>query len=121
MTKDLSLDEEGIPDLAGPLPAKVRTGDEQEGLMSSSDRPAALDWGTTAEEQRAGEPLSMKIARERPDASRPGDSDEHVQLVVDEAAANDGELVADSTATDLGVSAEEAAIHVVEPDTTPES
>jgi hypothetical protein len=121
MTKDLSLDEEGIPDLAGPLPEKVRTGDEQEGLMSPSDRPAALDWGTTAEEQRAGEPLSMKIARERPETGRPVGSDEHVQFVDDEARANDGELVADATETDLGLSAEEAAMHVVELDTTPES
>src|SRR6059058_2760041 len=37
------LDEEGIPDLEGPLPEKAATGDPQEGLPLPSDRPAPLD------------------------------------------------------------------------------
>jgi hypothetical protein len=67
-----TLDEEGIPDLQGPLPGKAATGDPQEGEPVPSTRPASLDWGVTAHEQRAGEPLSVRIDRERPDFGEPG-------------------------------------------------
>ena len=64
-----SLDAEGIPDHEGPLPAKARTGDEQEGLFPPADDEyiAADEYGTTAEEQRLGEGLDAKLAREIPD------------------------------------------------------
>jgi hypothetical protein len=63
-----TLDDEGIPDLEGPLAEKERTGDPQEGLMPPGDRPiAATDWGITGEEQRAGEPLDRRVAHEQPD------------------------------------------------------
>jgi hypothetical protein len=115
MSKDSSLDEEGIPDLAGPLPAKVATGDEQEGLMPPSDRPASLDWGTTAEEQRAGEPLSIRVARELPDRLvTPRDREQRIELVEDEAPADVGELVAQAVETDLAVSPEDAALHIID-------
>lgn len=62
------LDEEGIPDLEGPLPSKEETGDAQEGLAPPHDRAtAALDTGTTAAEQLAGETLDERVAREEPD------------------------------------------------------
>lgn len=68
----LTLDEEGIPDLQGPLPEKAATGDPQEGDPVPSTRPASLDWGVTAAEQRAGEPVSIRADRERPDFGEPG-------------------------------------------------
>jgi hypothetical protein len=54
MSKDRSLDQEGIPDLTGPVPGKAKTGDPQEGVSPPSDRPASLDWGVTAGEAARG-------------------------------------------------------------------
>ncbi len=64
-----SLDAEGIPDLEGPLPQKVATGDAQEGISPPADDEyvGADEYGTTAEEQREGESLDSKLAREVPD------------------------------------------------------
>jgi hypothetical protein len=79
-----TLDEEGIPDLEGPLPEKERTGDPQEGIMPPQDRPvAATDWGITDEEQRAGEPLDRRVAHELPDV---GETDPVEDIVRDAAA-----------------------------------
>ncbi len=66
-----SLDAEGIPDLEGPLPGKAATGDAQEGLYPPADDEylGADEFGTTAEEQRQGQTLAAKLARERPDVS----------------------------------------------------
>jgi MFS family permease len=64
-----SLDAEGIPDHEGPLPEKARTGDAQEGLYPPAEDgyAGADEFGTTAEEQREGESLAAKLARETPD------------------------------------------------------
>jgi hypothetical protein len=79
-----TLDDEGVPDLEGPLPEKEATGDPQEGLMPPHDRPvAATDWGVTGEEQRAGEPLDRRVAHERPDV---GETDPLDDIVRDEVA-----------------------------------
>src|SRR5436309_15291386 len=65
-----SLDDEGVPDLAGPIPAKDATGDPQEGMAPPGDRPrASTDWGATADEARAGEPIGVRVGRELPDFS----------------------------------------------------
>jgi hypothetical protein len=79
-----TLDDEGIPDLEGPLPEKEATGDPQEGLMPPHDRPvAATDWGITEEEQQAGEPLDRRVAHELPDI---GETDPLDDIVRDQAA-----------------------------------
>ena len=112
-----TLDEEGVPDLDGPLPGKVATGDPQEGQAPPNDRPrASVDWGTTAEEEREGEPLDVRIQRERPDVDRlePGAPGEPVQLVdPDEGDGLDeeAELVADDVPADGALSPEERAMH----------
>jgi len=114
MSKDLSLDQEGIPDLDGPLSAKSETGDPQEGVSPPSDRPASLDWGTTAIEQSEDEPLSARLARERPDDLVAAvDLDYPVELVDGGVDVDDGELIGQAVETDAGMSAEEAAIHIV--------
>jgi hypothetical protein len=101
MGLDRNLDQEGIPDLEGPLPEKAATGDPQEGASPPTDRPASQDYGVTAEEQSRPEPLDVRLARERPDVVR-GDPD-------------DADLVARRGGDDqVGTSAEEAAMHVVE-------
>lgn len=71
-----TLDEEGIPDLNGPLPGKAATGDPQEGQAPPGDRPrASVDFGTTAHEQREGEGLDGRLAREVPDVFEQIDDD----------------------------------------------
>ena len=94
-----SLEAEGIPALEGPLPEKAATGDPQEGVAPPADHPASLDWGTTAEEQRLGEPLDRQLARELPD-------------VFDDHDAVGRELFGQPDGTQDGLSAEEAAMHV---------
>jgi hypothetical protein len=117
---DRSLDEEGIPDLEGPLPEKAATGDPQEGTSPPSDRPASLDDGVTAEEASRPEPLDQRLARELPD--RVGPDDEHELLVAPEDDGDvpggydeEKDLVARGVEEeDQGLSAEEAAVHVVD-------
>jgi hypothetical protein len=63
-----SLDDEGVPDLEGPLPEKAATGDPQEGLAPPNEAPrASVDHGVTPAEQREPEPLDTRLAREEPD------------------------------------------------------
>jgi hypothetical protein len=121
-TPEQRTDEPGIPDHVGPLESKEATGDPQEGVTPPPDRPeASLSWGTTALEQREGEPLTSRLDRERPDepggdsswrrnepsadwAGRIADFDEPdstPELVADPDTERDAETV----------SAEEAAVH----------
>ncbi|CAN5275113.1 hypothetical protein BH20ACT5_BH20ACT5_17060 [soil metagenome] len=82
----------------------------------ANDRPTAVtDWGTTAEEAAAGEPLDSKLAAEQPDVP---ERDEHRSgrlVAEDEGVREDhtAQLVADDVGIDGGAaSAEEAAVHV---------
>jgi hypothetical protein len=116
---DRSLDEEGIPDLEGPLAEKAATGDPQEGVSPPSDRRASFDYGTTAEEQSRPEPLDVRIARELPDDEPLGAEPEAGEIVLpeDEALGLDDEerdVVGRAVADETGLSAEEAAVHVVD-------
>jgi hypothetical protein len=113
---DRALDEEGIPDLEGPLQDKAKTGDPQEGAPPPSDRPASLDYGTTREEDGRPEPLDVRIARERSD--RIVDEQRRGMVIVEpedeDVGIDDDEkdLVGRDAAEDLvGLSAEEAAMH----------
>jgi hypothetical protein len=113
-TEASSLDAEGVPDLEGPLPEKEDTGDPQEGLAPPNETPhASVDWGTTAEEQRAGEPDDLRLARDVPDtADDPNDAAQPDE--VSESPDRVGEEGADFFTDDphLGRSAEESAMHV---------
>lgn len=116
-TSSPSLDDEGMPDLEGPLPEKAATGDPQEGLAPPGDAPrASVDFGTTAEEQRHGESLDLRIARENPDT--PATEDPEVPLLAGDPVLDDREeqLVDIDLQGDpaLGRSAEEEAVHVVD-------
>jgi hypothetical protein len=121
MGLDRSLDQEGIPDLAGPLAEKVATGDPQEGAPPPTDKPASLDYGVTADEQLHPEPLDVRLARERPDFDdRHGvvADDDRVLLVEpqDEDLGwidDEKDLVGRSVDPgDENISAEEAAVHI---------
>jgi hypothetical protein len=118
------LDAEGIPDLEGPLPSKQMTGDPQEGVPPPSDRPAALDYGTTEAEQATDEPLYRRVRRENPDFGQPGApldgwlEDEVAGHLVepDEGVGPDLEedLVAERMDDESSLSPEEAAVHLEE-------
>jgi hypothetical protein len=115
------LDEEGFPDLDGPLPEKVITGDPQEGQSPPSDRPASFDWGVTEAEEAAGEPLSVRVAHEQPDfgdrrAVRADDDDPVVLIddAYDGIEDDEDELVAGASIDEPSWSAEELAVHVVD-------
>jgi hypothetical protein len=130
------FEEEGLasPDPNNP---KAATGDPQDDMPPPGERPVAVnDFGTTGVEERTGEPLDGRLAREEPDLSAtaardadespgadspyPSDPEERVGRIVeaDEGARADTEpdAVAVEVGTDLGgFSAEERAMHI-EPD-----
>jgi hypothetical protein len=120
-TPEQTTDEPGIPDHAGPLQSKEATGDPQEGFAPPRERPeASISWGTTALEQRQGEPLSSRLDREQPDAeggesswrrNEPG-GDWAGRIADYDEPDRTAELVADpDTDRDIEtVSAEEAAV-----------
>lgn len=61
------FEDEGIPDLQDGTPQQQWAQDPQE-MPLPGDRPTAVDdFGTTGEEQRAGESLDGRLARERPE------------------------------------------------------
>lgn len=132
------FEEEGLASPDPEYAGKRITGDAQEEIAVPGERPVAVDdFGTTLEEERAGEPLDARLRREEPDlleraATTPADEspqadqpypearDERVGRIVesDEGARSDDEpdAVAVEVGTDLGgFSAEERAMHV-EPD-----
>ncbi|MGZ4151610.1 MAG: hypothetical protein ACXVP3_04105 [Actinomycetota bacterium] len=118
------LEEEGIPDLEGPLPSKVRTGDGQEGIIPpDEDWIAADEFGTTAAEQLRGEPLTARLREEQPDEPPPLDErDDPAQLTQPGDTEPDEEpaLVADEWFEDLpGEPAEEDAVRAVSEDEVP--
>lgn len=124
--------------LASPDPddaAKRISGDAQEEIPVPGEQPIAVDnYGTTAAEEAAGEPLDHKLAREEPDLLAraqttdadespdadqpyPEDRDERAGRIVesDEGAREDTEAdaVAHEVGTDGGgFSAEERAMHI---------
>ncbi|MGY1690782.1 DUF5709 domain-containing protein [Geodermatophilus sp. SYSU D01105] len=107
---------------------------------SPAERPWAVDdWGTTGEEEGAGEGLDRRLARELPDRADPGGdglgdaSDTDGELLDDEVGGvragrlveedegigsdTESELVASDRGIDGGAaSAEEAAVHLVDED-----
>ena len=116
------LDEEGIPDLQDTV-----TSDDNEGMLPPRDYPqGAEEFGTTAAEESRGETLAQRVAREEPDFGQQGaptgDLEQESGRIVepgaesgafDDEAASIGSLVTDDAS---GLTAEEAAIHVVDED-----
>lgn len=97
-----TLDDDGIPDLEGPLAEKERTGDPQEGLMAPGDHPHTSDWGITGEEERAGEPLDVRVRHERADLGATDPVDEVVADLGLDARSGENDDPADSIATAEG-------------------
>jgi hypothetical protein len=111
---------EGMPPPEDPPPG-IDDMSEDEGIIPPGDRPqAALDWGTTAREELLDEPLADRVKREVPDRIPHDDGRVHGRLVepdegwmgnLDDEPAEIAELVEDD---DAGLSAEEAALHIVD-------
>lgn len=123
------LEDEGIPDLQDGTPQQQWARDPEESPLPG-EKPVALDeYGTTAEEQRAGEPLDLRLSRERPDRlTANGDDPDAPWPAWTPSAEPAGRLVEpdegvradteqDAVASDVGVdgggySAEEDAMHL---------
>lgn len=123
------FEDEGIPDLQDGTPQQQWARDPEESPLPGEEPVALDDFGTTAEEQRAGEPLDSRLARERPDRSTENEDDPDApwpawappaespgRLVdPDEGVRSDTER--EAIASDVGVdgggySAEEDAMHI---------
>lgn len=65
---DPRWDDEGIPDIADDAtPERTRYPEPQEQPLPGERPQAVTDFGTTADEQRQGESLDGRLAREEPD------------------------------------------------------
>jgi hypothetical protein len=106
-----SLEEEGIPDHAGPLPSKEATGDGQEGVVPPGDAPWLDPQETTAEVQREDVNVEEWIEREEPDEGAPP-KERGLEIVDGDAPDEEPELVGDAVDVDDAPAAEELAMHV---------
>lgn len=126
------FEDEGLATPDPALAAKRITGDPQDDVPVPGDRPVAVDdFGTTAAEQRDGEPLDGRLAREEPDLSPdapidlsedadnpyPADREERVGRIVEEDEGAREDTEADAVALDVGTdaggfTAEERAMHI---------
>jgi hypothetical protein len=113
---------EDVVDDYGFTPEQDAVGDSTDSTPNPPDRPvASTDFGTTIAEERDGESLDGRLARELPDNTldSPGVIDEGLtgRLVdTDEGAYGDTEkdvVAYDAGPDGGGASAEEAAMHVV--------
>ncbi|HEY3724092.1 MAG TPA: hypothetical protein VGN59_12135 [Acidimicrobiia bacterium] len=96
-----TLDEEGIPDLEGPLSEKELTGDAQEGVMPPGNRAhVESDWGITTDEQSRSEPLDIRTAHERPDIGETDPVDEVARDLGLDAASRESDDPADQIGRD---------------------
>ena len=113
------MDAEGIPDLEDPI-------NQDEGLIPPRDFPQAVEeFGTTAAEERADEPLADRVLREEPDFDEVGtaqEADEAIGGRLIEPGSEDVDAIDDekdaiaTLATDEegGLSAEESAMHITD-------
>jgi hypothetical protein len=111
--------EDGIPSIDEIPEDVLMTGDPLEGELPPLDRPQAVkDWGTTASEQLASEPMEVRLAREVPDVEA---ADAYLDRQILEPGADGG--LGDDEPDSLGevdmgledtLSAEEAAVRVVD-------
>ena len=88
--------DDGVPATEEVRDELLRTGDPGVADMPMPDHPLGADeWGITEMEQASGEPLDVRLARERPDGR---------------------DLSRDDGVTSDTLSAEEAAMHVRDED-----
>lgn len=123
------LEREGIPDLESAYPGETATGVRWDEIVPPGDAPAAVeDFGVTAAEEVADEPLAVRVAREQPEVGAgvvadPDDADTVVRLLAPAGGTIDvddeGELLAGDVDDAALVSPEESALSVVSEDDAP--
>ncbi|HVL04955.1 MAG TPA: hypothetical protein VM388_03150 [Acidimicrobiales bacterium] len=111
--------EDGVPSIEEIPEDVLLTGDPVEGELPPLDHPQGVtDWGTTASEQLASEPMEVRARREVPDVEA---ADAYLDRQILEPGADGG--LGDDEADSLGevdmglddtLSAEEAAMQVVD-------
>jgi hypothetical protein len=126
--RDISLEDDGIPDLQDGVPEQDWMEDPQFAPVPGERPNASVDYGTTAREQAEGESLDGRLAREIPDDApdvRPSEDPQRAtaQLEQDldttpptdsgtERTADDIEATADPTVG--GEGPEEGAVHIID-------
>ena len=132
--KPSEFEAEGSPDPGLADPGRLEAGDTEAVMDPPRDSAVAVDdYGTTAAEQRDGEPLTDRLAREQDEvlsaADRPADESAGADTPFDERAGQgvgrlvepdegvrsdtEADLVAEDVGTDLGgYTAEESAMHL---------
>jgi hypothetical protein len=112
------LIEDGVPATEEVPEELLLTGDAAEGSMPPLDRPQGVNqWGTTALEEREGEPLDVRLRREQPDF--PEHIEEDLPPVLQPGAENwvdeePDEVGEVDAAWEDSLSAEELAVHITE-------
>jgi hypothetical protein len=109
------FEDEGIPDPGDLTPEQEATGQLDLTTEPPHDSPLGAEgWGTTPEEQRQGEPLAGRLAREAAETYPEEPRDVGRLVAPDEGVRSDTEadLVASDSGDMAGLSAEEAALHV---------
>jgi hypothetical protein len=117
------LEDEGIPDMQDGTPQQQWASDPQQQPVPG-DEPLAVDeYGTTADEQREGEPLDGRLAREEaeqsPDSPAGAEAGPTRLVAPDEGAAPDTEkdMIADDAGPDAGgYGPEERAVRIEQED-----
>jgi hypothetical protein len=128
------LEDYQVLDPSDTLVGNLRDDPLDRGVAAPAHWSAASRFGTTAEEEQAGESLDRRLAEEEPDVTGeladeaagnqnperdPGDGpDQRAGRLVAEDAGTGPDFEADLIADDVGIdggaaSAEEAAVHVV--------
>ena len=116
--------EDGIPATEEVRDEMLRTGDTGVADMPMPDRPLGADeWGITDMEERMGESLDRRLAREEPDVPARAGDDGGRRFSEPGADVDYEDVEAASVADDdIGrydtASAEEAAMHVIDEDAT---
>ena len=121
-THDDDLEEEGLPQLYDPPPGQdIET--DQTAPAVPRDRPMGVNqWGTTEAEERTDEPLYRRVQREEPDVDQRafGADEPAPRLMAPDSDIDEVDETAEEVALvdeddSAGLSAEEAAVHIVEP------
>ncbi len=112
-------EDEGIPAL-DETPPGVRPSDDDQEIILPADRPLAAHDRLTAAEQRERESVRTRLAREEPDATPETDEERQTAGRFYEETADGVDITREVEATETadrgGLSAEEAAVRVHEPD-----
>jgi hypothetical protein len=126
--RDISLEDDGIPDLQDGTPGQGWAEDPEFQPVPGERPNASVDFGTTAFEQSAGEPLTDRLDREVPDTDpgvRPSEDPNRPagQLEQDYDTTPDSDSGTNRTADDVeaarepvvgGEGPEETAVHVID-------